>query len=111
MGKLGTMKLTGASGTEYSFDVYPIENSFNPVGAVYYISKRTQKTDGTGFNHSNVYIGQTGDLSERFDNHHKSNCFSQHNANCVSIHQDESEDSRLDKEADLIKAYQPPCNG
>ena len=110
MKKIGTLTLTGASGTKYAFDVYPYGTEFNAIGAVYYISKRTEKADGTG-SHDKIYIGETGDLSERFDNHHKEPCFKMHSANCISIHQESNENKRLIIEEDLIDAYNPPCNG
>jgi hypothetical protein len=109
MAKIGTLTLTGASGNQYSFNVYPTDTGFKSMGAVYYISKRIEKEDGTG-THTKIYIGQTGDLSERFDSHHKESCFKKHNANCVSILQESSEKTRLEIEGDLIEAYTPPCN-
>lgn len=110
MAKIGTLTLTGASGTKYAFNVYLYGTNFNAVGAVYCISKRTEKTDGTG-SHTKIYIGETGDMSERFDNHHKEFCFKRHNANCISIHREDNEDKRLNIEEDLIDAYNLPCNG
>jgi len=109
MAKLGTMTLTGKSGKQYSFEVYPWGTTFSAVGAVYYISKRTPKVDG-GADHAKIYIGQTNDLSERFDNHHKADCFTKHGANAISVHRDDNEDSRLAKESDLIADHNPPCN-
>ena len=110
MAKIGTITLTGASGTVYDFNVYPYDTKFNSIGAVYYVSKRTEKKDGTG-SHTKIYIGQSGDLSERFDNHHKELCFEKKNANCISIYKVPYEDKRLDIEEDLIDSYEPPCNG
>ena len=109
-----TRTLTGESGQEYkfdvyTFDVYPIDTDFEPLGAIYCISKRVEKSDGTG-RHTTIYIGQTGDLSERFDNHHKEDCFKLHNANCISIHFKSKKSNRLEIETDLIGAYNPPCN-
>lgn len=110
MTKIGTLTLIGDSGAKYEFNVYPYGTKFKAIGAVYYISKRTEKADGTG-SHDKIYIGETGDLSERFDNHHKEPCFKMHNANCISIHQESNEDKRLIVEEDLIDARNPPCNG
>jgi len=110
MSKIGTLTLTGISGNRYMFDVYLFGTKFKAIGAVYYISKRVQKPDGNG-NHANIYIGQTEDLSERFDNHHKESCFIKHNANCISIHQEGNERRRLAIEADIINSLEPPCNG
>ena len=110
MAKIGTITLTGALGIKYTFNVYPYGTKFKAIGAVYYISKRIEKADGTGA-HEKIYIGETGDLSERFDNHHKEPCFKMYNANCISIYQESDEEKRLIIEKDLIDARNPPCNG
>lgn len=104
------LTLTGKSGTKYTFEVHSLDTSFRPVAAVYAITKRTPKPDGSG-THDVIYIGQTGELSDRFDSHHKASCFKSHQATSACIHQDTNEKSRLDKESDLIGAYNPPCNG
>jgi len=109
MAKLGTIHFTGQSGKKYSFNVYQITASFKAIGAVYLITKRTV-TDGTG-NHTRIYVGQTGDLSERFNNHHKQDCFEENKANCICIYAEENETTRLEIEKDLIDNYTPPCNG
>ena len=110
MAKLGTLALKGDSGQTYDFTVYSYDAEFKAVGAVYGITRRQKKPDGN-YDHTIVYIGETGDLSTRFDDHHKESCFTEHNANCKCIHSDEDEDSRLKKEMDLIDNYIPPCNG
>jgi hypothetical protein len=105
-----TMELAGASGKKYTFYVYGMGATFKAVGGVYAFTLATQKATG-GHTHSILYIGQTGDLSERFDNHHKEDCFTRRGANrhCATVV--ESEDARLAIERDLIAAYDPPCNG
>lgn len=109
MAKLGTITLTGQSGLSYDFNVYPWGTEFNDFGAVYYISNRHK--DGDTWSHTKIYIGQSGDMSERFDDHHKADCFEDHNANAISVHQDDNKTSRTEKESDLIAALDPPCNG
>jgi hypothetical protein len=109
MAQLGTVTLTGASGTEYMFNVYPCGTKFETFGAVYYVSKRTEQPDGTG-SHAEIYIGQAKDMSGVFENHPKESCFEKHNANCISVREDSHEDERLKIEKDLIEAYKPPCN-
>ena len=106
MAILGTLKLKVATGTEYKFTVYSADTSFeDDLACVYYISKRSD--DGR---HKNIYIGQTEDLEDRLANHHKQSCFDSHSYNAVSIHMDGNEQSRLDKESDLIYALNPSCN-
>src|SRR5437773_9655513 len=94
--------LKGASGQTYEFEVHPWGTQFNPVGAVYVVLQT--RTDGL------IYVGQTGDLSERFDKHHKKSCFDQHNKTHIGVHVDSSERSRLGQESDLIAGYNWPCN-
>ena len=109
MAKYGDITSTGQSGTIYQFEAYSWDAPFDEVGVVYIITGRTVKPEGGG-THARIYIGQTADLSERFDNHHKISCFERHNANCICIHVDNNENSRRTKEADLIAGYRPPCN-
>jgi len=111
MAKLSTVTFTGKSGTKYDFNVYPWGTSFKKdYDAVYFITRRTEKPDG-GYSHTRIYVGQTEDLSTRFDNHHKQACFDKHKKNCVCVHREDDEDTRLDIEQDLIDNYEPPCNG
>jgi hypothetical protein len=108
MASLGTLTLTGASGTKYEFEVYLKETTFNDVGAVYAVTSRFKIP--TGFNHNVVYIGQTGDLSKRFYDHHREECFDRRGWNCICVHRDNNEASRLKKESDLIEGQNPICN-
>jgi predicted GIY-YIG superfamily endonuclease len=109
MARISKVTFHGKSGNAYEFEVWPLNQAFNAVGAVYAITRRYQNATG-GYSHDVIYIGQTGDLSTRFDDHHKADCFTRHKANCICTHRDDDEDSRLAKEADLIAAYHPPCN-
>ena len=105
-----TLTLTGESGSAYAFNVHSKGVVFKDnIACVYYISKRTEKADGTG-SHTNIYVGQTDNLKERLANHHRKDCFDRHGYTSVSVHQDGNERSRIDKELDLIGALNPPCN-
>ena len=107
--KLGTIDLKGASGRSWTFDVYPRDTTFNAVGAVYIQSERTRKPNGGG-SHRFIYVGQTGDLSNRPLNHHKKGCFDRHGANSLLVYTEGSERTRLVIERDLIASLNPPCN-
>lgn len=109
MAKIGTITLTGLCSRKYEFDVYPIGTHFNDVGGLYYISRRTEEHGSRP--HSDVYTGQTGELSARFNDHHKEPCFKRNGANCIRIYADNNEESRLVKGKGLIKARKWPCNG
>jgi len=98
------------SGTEYTFKVYSLDTKFNKdYEAVYFVTKRVKKTNG-GYSHIRIYVGETGDLSTRFDNHHKQDCFDENGANCICIYGEQDEKTRLKIEKDLIEKYNPPCN-
>ena len=109
MAKIRTLTLKGRSGEKYEFNVYPIDASFKAVGAVYAVTRRYKDSEG-GYKHDILYVGETEDLSTRFQNHHKADCFKQHNANCICTHRDDDLDSHVTKEDDLIEQYKPDCN-
>ena len=98
-----TVTLRGASGASYTFQVFPWGTAFKPLGAVYVVLKTAP--DGI------IYIGQTGDLSERFDNHHKALCFGRCGRTHIGVLLENLESRRLANETDLVRAYQPHCNG
>lgn len=106
MSQITTLTLTGFSGNQYTFGVYRYGTNFNAIGAVYAVTYRNSVSK-----HDIIYIGQTEDLSDRFDNHHKESCFIRNNANCICVHTESNENLRLRIEQDLIHNYNPPCNG
>jgi predicted GIY-YIG superfamily endonuclease len=109
MADLGTVTFDGLSGTSYPTTAYSLDQKFNAVGAVYIITKRYFQSGTTYF--KPLYIGVTGDLSTRFDDHHKDDCFTRNGANSICIHRDDNEKSRFAKETNLIKHWNPTCNG
>jgi len=109
LAKISDATFTGKSGTKYSFQAFPMDQAFKAVGGVYAVTRRYKNSNG-GYSHEIIYVGQTGDLSTRFDDHHKADCFTKHKATCICVHVDDDEDSRLSKEDDLIKKHNPPCN-
>jgi hypothetical protein len=109
MAKYGAIIFKGKSGKKYSFRAYSFNTKFNAIGGVYFVTRRTVKNGK--ITHTKIYVGQTDDLSTRFDNHHKADCFAEHNANCICVLLEEDEDVRLDIETDLIDNYDLPCNG
>lgn len=104
MAKETTVTLKGASGKSYDFDVFLWGTSFKPLGAIYTVLKKIHP------NFHIQYVGQTGDLSSRFDNHHKQSCFDQNGKTHIGIHLESSESARLAKEADMVAHHTPMCN-
>lgn len=110
MSKLADYTISGRSGTKYTFAMYPFPGSWKPLGAVYIITKREVRTDGKGYN-THIYVGQTGDLSTRYERHHRKPCFDTHGANCIGIFLEEDEQRRLDIETDIRNNGDAwPCN-
>ena len=107
MEKLRTAKFRGQSGKEYEFDMYPMGQQFTCSAAVYAVVWR-YPVEGENRNKI-IYIGETGDLSTEFEDHHKRDCLGQWYANCICIHLDDDLDSRLKKEEDLVGGQSPPC--
>ena len=110
MSKLDTVALRGRSGETYKFNVYPMDTNFNAVGAVYVVSRRSKNQEVKKYQYRILYVGETGDLSTRFDDHHKADCFAQNKANCICVHRDDDQVYRLFIENDLTKLWNPPCN-
>lgn len=106
MPKETTVTLKGRSGNTYEFDVYPWHTSFKALGAVYIVLKKLSNG-----NFDLIYIGQTEDLSTRFNNHHQQACFDRNGKTHIGIHLESSEKRRLAIEADLLANYSTPCNG
>ena len=102
------VRWTGNSGSVYDFELYPISTDFNPIGACYIFTKRMNTGDW-----QDIYIGQTQDLSERFDNHHAMPCIRQNGATHICIYTAGMHDpvARTIVENDLLINRNPPCNG
>jgi hypothetical protein len=99
------LTLYGASGTPYTFTLYPYGTTFTKECVVYAIVAAM----ANGYLVS--YVGQTGDCSERFDAHHKEACFRRNGATHIGLLVERTERRRLTIEADLIAKHRPSCNG
>ncbi len=110
MAKYGTVSFTAGAETSYQFTAYSRDSEFNDVGAVYFITKRAVNSTRDGHSHSSIYVGETGNLSDRLANHHQTACFDQLGANCVCVHAESDDKKRLAIEVDLLENYNPPCN-
>ena len=111
-----TITIQGMSGAYYIFNVYgfskfsDLSDAFKSISALYAFTKRFAKS-AVSYTHDLIYVGETGNLSTRFNNHHKENCIMRGNANCICIHSFYgSESERLAAEADILNAFDLPCN-
>ncbi len=111
-----TITIKGMSGTNYIFNVYgftrfsDLANAFKSIPALYAFTRRFPNNP-ISYTHDLIYVGETGDLSTRFDNHHKQDCIVRGNANCICIHSFQGTTlERLAAEADILNAFDLPCN-
>lgn len=111
-----TITIKGMSGTNYIFNVYgftrfsDLKDAFKRIPALYAFTRRFP-TSAISYTHDLVYVGETEDLSTRFDNHHKQECIVRSNANCICIHSFYgTKTSRLAAETDILNAFNLPCN-
>lgn len=96
----------GASGTGYKYWIYPFGTTFSAAPGNYIFAKETKPQT-----YAPIYIGQTGDLSERFDSHHKMSCIKQNGATHIHVHTSSGkEEERLAEETDLLRKWNTPCN-
>lgn len=101
-----TIYWEGASGRQYMYLSYRIGQAFVAKPGNYIFAKEAQPHAYTA-----VYIGQTGDLSERFDDHHKMPCIRAHGATHIHVHRSSKrEEERLAEETDLLRKWNTPCN-
>jgi hypothetical protein len=110
-----TITIKGMSGTNYIFNVYgftsfsDLADAFNNISALYAFTKRNY--DGFSYTHDLIYVGETGNLSKRFNNHHKEICIMRSFANSICIHSFYgTELERRAAEADILNAFDLPCN-
>ena len=102
-----TIEWKGKSGQAYTYHLYNIGTQMDPVPANYIFAKATEPNRFRA-----IYIGQTGDISERFDNHHKMPSIKKEGATHVCTHKSStSETERQAEESDLIANYKPISNG
>ena len=85
-----TITIKGRSGTIYIFNVYgftkfsELKDAFKSIPALYAFTRRFPNS-AISYTHYLLYVGETGDLSTRFNDHHKQECITRSNANCICI--------------------------
>ncbi len=109
MPKIGTLDFTGISGHKYTFNVYPKDREHKEKEAVYVVTHRTIKADGT-VDHYVLYAGETANVKNELLNHPKESCFQREAANCVCVYWEDHEITRRKIADDLRNFYHPPCN-
>ncbi len=111
-----TTTLKGQSGKEYVFSLYlfdsfeDLKSAWENFPALYLFTQRYSSNGA--YYHNYIYLGETGDLSTRFDSHHKEQCIIKHQSNCIGIYKNvpQDETKRKEVEKDILMANDFPCN-
>ena len=102
----GTIKWKGKSGKEYPYNIHKLDVTHSAVPANYVFTRITP--DGT---FAPIYVGETGDISERFDWHHKWDCIVENEVSHICTHRSSDDPKiRQAEEQDIIYNYSPTCN-
>ena len=106
MGDLGIHVWTGQSGHKYRYAFYMYGTMFGPGPANFMFARESR-----GGQYQALYVGQTQDLSEPFDDPVAVECLRQGRVTHIHIrHSDAREELRRAERSDLISAFGPPCN-
>lgn len=101
-----TIEWEGITGRKYKYWIYEIGHPLKAVPGNYVFAKETKPNTFRP-----IYIGQTGDLSERFDDHHKMPCIKKEGATHIHAHESSKDKTdRLTEETDLVRRLNPICN-
>ena len=102
-----TIDWPGKPGKTYRYWIHPLPPNFSAVPGNYIFARETEPGK-----YLPIYVGETGDLSERFDDHHAMPCIKKHSATHIHAHtNNKGQAARRAEEADIIAQWNPPCNG
>ena len=101
-----TCNWTGPSGKVYSYEIHPIDTTWNDVPGNYIFAKESSPRRWDA-----VYIGQTLSLKDRLFYHEALPCIRRNGGTHTHIHVNRDSQARLDEESDLLANYTTPCNG
>ena len=96
----------GQSGTNYPYEIHPIEAEFQAVPANYIYAKQSE--DGTW---APVYIAQTRALKQRLEGHVTIEDARRQGATHIHVHLSTTgQATRCAEEHDLVNQWHPVCN-
>jgi hypothetical protein len=96
----------GQSGTEYQYEVYPLDTSFRPLPGNYIYAGQSEEGQWIP-----LYIAQTRDMHQRLEGHEKLQDAIGYGATHIHMHfATAGQAARCTEERDLISRWQPVCN-
>ena len=97
----------GASGRKYGYWIHKIGTTFKDTPGNYIYSQESSPNRWRP-----VYIGETGSLRDRLADHEKERCATRNGATHIHAHTSSNDaPTRRAEESDLIKKWNPVCNG
>lgn len=99
-----TITISGKSKRTYKFDLYPKSYSWNSVAGVYLVLRQSMSK------YDPIYIGETSDLGDRFQNHHKRTCFERNGWTHLGFLHEKNLKKRRAIESDILGNYKWYCN-
>jgi hypothetical protein len=107
MAEAPTIDWAGKSGKNYRYWIYPFWPNLKAQAGNYVFAKEISPGRWLP-----VYVGETGDLSERFGDHHKIAEARRQGATHIHVHLNaDGAQARRNEESDLIARWNPPANG
>ena len=104
--RVGTCTWTGKSGRQYQYEVHRVGATLRAAPGNYIFARISGNNRWEA-----VYAGETGNLSTRFDNHHRKACIDRHGSTHIHVHVNRGgADARRAEERDIRLNYDPPCN-
>jgi hypothetical protein len=100
-----TTILTGASGKQYQFSIFPRSTTFQAKPGVYVMGK-----SAGGNRYEFCFVGETADLSKRPLSPDKQTCFNRFGVNHIFLIEEFDKNLRAQVVQDLVSAYLPSCN-
>lgn len=109
MAKFSEVEFKGKSGKIYRFEIYPLDDTFDTVEAVYIVTIMFPNQRGR-LGHGTIYIGNTDNMQEWHKSHNKSACFQKENASHVGIYLEPDANEREAIQNDLMQSHNFLCN-
>ncbi|MEQ1489545.1 MAG: hypothetical protein ABL932_03245 [Terricaulis sp.] len=102
-----TTTLTGSSGRQYRFDIFPKGTAYQAKPGVYVMAReKADTTNGYEF----CFVGETADLSKQPWAPDKIPCFTRFGVNAIFLIEEYDANKRAQVVRDLVQAYVPSCN-
>ncbi len=96
----------GQSGTEYSYEIYPVDTGFKALPGIYIYARQSEDGSWTP-----IYIAATRDLHQRLEGHVRLANAVENGATHLHAHYcTAGQGARCTEERDLVARWQPVCN-